>query len=131
MTAPGPSATPPAWCVLGHGEGGRTRLTSLGADGGVLGQEETDPASLPALVGRWEAEHSPRWVWSDAASWYPRLLAAGVTLERCHDLRLIHRILFGIFQSGIHRLGNALFKKHGIPHVGQRSGNAPGTSQGQ
>ena len=93
MTAPGPSATPPAWCVLGHGEGGRIRLTALEPDGAVLGQDETDPAALPSLVGRWEAEHSPRWVWSDAASWYPGLLAAGVTLERCHDLRLIHRIL--------------------------------------
>ena len=93
MTAPGPSATPPAWCVLGYGEGGRIRLTALEPDGAVLGQDETDPAALPSLVVRWEAEHSPRWVWSDAASWYPRLLAAGVTLERCHDLRLIHRIL--------------------------------------
>src|SRR5699024_3605794 len=48
---------------------------------------------LPALVAGLEAAHRPRWVWSDAAVWYPRLLAAGVTLERCHDLRLVHRIL--------------------------------------
>src|SRR5699024_4039358 len=33
------------------------------------------------------------WVWSDTTAWYPRLLAAGVTVERCHDLRLVHRIL--------------------------------------
>jgi DNA polymerase I len=79
--------------VLGRGDGGRTRLLALDADGTPLGSEEAAADGLVALVGRYEAEHSPRWVWSDAAAWYPRLLAAGVTLERCHDLRLIHRIL--------------------------------------
>ena len=35
----------------------------------------------------------PRWLWNDTASWYPPLLAAGVRVERCHDLRLCHAIL--------------------------------------
>ncbi len=35
----------------------------------------------------------PRWVWADTSSWYPRLLAAGVRVERCVDLRLSHAIL--------------------------------------
>ncbi len=35
----------------------------------------------------------PRWVWSDTSSWYPRLLEAGVRIERCVDLRLSHAIL--------------------------------------
>ncbi|QJU54620.1 bifunctional 3'-5' exonuclease/DNA polymerase [Herbiconiux sp. SALV-R1] len=39
-----------------------------------------------------EAAH-PRWVWNDTAAWYPRLLAAGVRVERCVDLRLCHAIL--------------------------------------
>jgi len=39
-----------------------------------------------------EREH-PRWVWDDTARWYPRLLAAGVRVERCVDLRLCHLIL--------------------------------------
>lgn len=34
-----------------------------------------------------------RWVWPDTASGYPRLLAEGVRVERCHDLRLCHTIL--------------------------------------
>lgn len=92
-TIPSPSDAPPAWCVLGHGEGGRSHLIALDADGRRLGAQEVAAAELPALVGRWESEHSPRWVWSDAAAWYPRLLAAGVTLGRCHDLRLVHRLL--------------------------------------
>lgn len=87
------SPAPPAWCVLGRGDGGRTRLVALDAQGAEIGDEEVMPHGLAALVSRWEAEHSPRWVWSDAAAWYPRLLAAGVTLERCHDLRLVHLIL--------------------------------------
>lgn len=91
---PAPAADlAPAWCALGRGDGGGTLLVALDQDGGRLATEEADAETLPALVARWETEHSPRWVFSDAAAWYPRLLAAGITLERCHDLRLVHRIL--------------------------------------
>jgi DNA polymerase-1 len=34
-----------------------------------------------------------RWVWDDTSRWYPRLLSAGVFVERCVDLRLVHAIL--------------------------------------
>ncbi len=34
-----------------------------------------------------------RWVWDDTTRWYPALLAGGVRVERCHDLRLCHAIL--------------------------------------
>jgi DNA polymerase-1 len=47
---------------------------------------------LAAEVARREADH-PRWVWDDTARWYPALLAAGVRVERCTDLRLCHAIL--------------------------------------
>jgi len=47
---------------------------------------------LPALVAARERAR-PRWVWDDTARWYPPLLAAGVRVERCHDLRLCHSIL--------------------------------------
>ena len=52
-------------------------------------------ADLPAFVRAREADESggPRWVWDDTARWYPPLLAAGVRVERCHDLRLGHRLL--------------------------------------
>ncbi|MBD8607873.1 bifunctional 3'-5' exonuclease/DNA polymerase [Aeromicrobium sp. CFBP 8757] len=50
---------------------------------------------LPALVAGREADpaEAPRWVWDDTARWYPALLAAGVRVGRCHDLRLAHRVL--------------------------------------
>ncbi|WP_205473336.1 bifunctional 3'-5' exonuclease/DNA polymerase [Nocardioides sp. SYSU D00038] len=52
-------------------------------------------AELPGLVAAREAEERdpPRWVWDDTARWYPPLLAAGVRVARCHDLRLAHHLL--------------------------------------
>lgn len=55
-------------------------------------QVEIALADLPTFVAGREAG-SPRWVWDDTARWYPDLLAAGVRVERCHDLRLCHRLL--------------------------------------
>ncbi|HEY0118884.1 MAG TPA: bifunctional 3'-5' exonuclease/DNA polymerase [Cellulomonas sp.] len=49
-----------------------------------------DGAAPHGVVGR---EAAPRWVWADTAAWYPRLLADGVRVERCLDLRLAHRVL--------------------------------------
>jgi DNA polymerase-1 len=54
--------------------------------------QEVALADLPAVVAEREPE-GPRWVWDDTARWYPPLLAAGVRVERCHDLRLCHRLL--------------------------------------
>jgi DNA polymerase-1 len=59
-------------------------------------------AALPAEVSRLEFTSGghpegegdrPRWVWDDTTTWYPPLLAAGVRVERCVDLRLSHAIL--------------------------------------
>ncbi|MCW2742718.1 MAG: polymerase family protein with 3-5-exonuclease and polymerase domain [Blastococcus sp.] len=47
---------------------------------------------LPGFVV--EHERAPvRWVWDDTTRWYPALLAAGVRVERCTDLRLAHAVL--------------------------------------
>ena len=56
------------------------------------GESELATADLPAYVAAREVE-APRWVWDDTARWYPPLLAAGVRIERCHDLRLGHHLL--------------------------------------
>lgn len=39
------------------------------------------------------ADPRTRWVWNDTRRWYPDLLAAGIEVARCHDLRLSHAIL--------------------------------------
>lgn len=69
-----------------------------GADGGPEGERSTElPAGdLAAFVREQESgEERPRWVWDDTRAWYPALLAAGVRVERCVDLRLCHAILRG------------------------------------
>lgn len=49
-----------------------------------------DDRAPRGVVGR---EAATRWVWADTSAWYPRLLADGVRVERCLDLRLAHRVL--------------------------------------
>lgn len=67
-------------------------LTELDDDGAVAASFLLDAADVPGDIARRERDR-PRWVWSDTTLWYPVLLAAGITIERTHDLRLCHRIL--------------------------------------
>ncbi|WP_277601791.1 bifunctional 3'-5' exonuclease/DNA polymerase [Brachybacterium saurashtrense] len=91
MTAPPPPGPP--LCVLGRAEGARIAVRTLAPGGTITAEQSCGTAELPALAARLEAESAPRWVLSDAAAWSPVLLRAGVTPARCHDLRLVHRIL--------------------------------------
>lgn len=49
--------------------------------------------ALPGEVARLESSVGPRWVWRDTSEWAPGLLAQGVRVARCHDLRLCGAIL--------------------------------------
>ena len=51
------------------------------------------PAAELAAYVRRRADDQVRWVWDDTTRWYPALLAAGVRVERCWDLRLNHAVL--------------------------------------
>ncbi|GAA1784176.1 bifunctional 3'-5' exonuclease/DNA polymerase [Agromyces lapidis] len=78
--------------AIGTAPRGRVALVDLADPSqplAVLG-----PAGLPAAVAELERQR-PRWVWSDARRWYPALLAAGVRVERCHDLLLGGAIVEG------------------------------------
>ena len=55
-------------------------------------RRELPMADLASYVGEREVD-APRWVWDDTVRWYPALLAAGVRVQRCHDLRLGHHLL--------------------------------------
>ncbi len=55
-------------------------------------EHEVPLADLATYVRQRERDR-PRWVWDDTARWYPPLLAAGVRVERCHDLRLGRQLL--------------------------------------
>jgi DNA polymerase I len=63
------------------------------ADGGPGGPlPRLAAADLAGFVRAWEQE-PVRWVWDDTTRWYPALLAAGVRVERCTDLRLTPAVL--------------------------------------
>ncbi|WP_249522475.1 bifunctional 3'-5' exonuclease/DNA polymerase [Modestobacter marinus] len=47
----------------------------------------------PELPGFVRQHPHTRWVWDDTTRWYPQLLAAGVRVERCTDLRLSRALL--------------------------------------
>jgi DNA polymerase-1 len=61
-------------------------------DGAAAGTTRVPAEELPAFVRERELE-PVRWVWDDTTRWYPALLAAGVRVERCTDLRLSHAVL--------------------------------------
>ena len=98
------SDSPPASCVLGRAGADRVAVVDLDAGGSVVERTELAEAQLPEFVRARETESRgsgtrepgrtpPRWVFSDTPKWYPPLLAAGVSIDRCHDLRLAHAIL--------------------------------------
>ncbi|GGH36092.1 bifunctional 3'-5' exonuclease/DNA polymerase [Microbacterium album] len=78
--------------VLAHArDSGIVAIALDGAD--ERGRRPLTAGELPAWVAAREADRSVRWVWASTARWYPVLLAAGVRVQRCHDLRLSHAIL--------------------------------------
>jgi len=86
------AAEPAAWVVLGRSPHGATALL-LDADAAQSARVELDDGELASWITDVETAHAPRWVWNDTARWYAPLLAAGVRVARCHDLRLCHAIL--------------------------------------
>jgi DNA polymerase I len=66
------------------------RARSFDAAAGATADEPV--SQLAEFVAVREQEH-PRWVWDDTRRWYPHLLAAGVRVERCVDLRLSDAII--------------------------------------
>ncbi|GGE84411.1 bifunctional 3'-5' exonuclease/DNA polymerase [Mycetocola zhadangensis] len=78
--------------VLGGSPTGRVTLTEVDSAGVVLTTLPLSHTELLAEVARREPSR-PRWVWDDTSQWYPALLSADLTVERCHDLRLCHNIL--------------------------------------
>lgn len=64
-----------------------TRVTA-----GALAQWVAAAEDAVGTASDASADH-PRWVWNDTVAWYPSLLAAGVRVDRCVDLRLCHAIL--------------------------------------
>ncbi|MGX1368396.1 DNA polymerase-1 [Streptomyces canus] len=78
--------------ALAPTEDGGAEVAPLGGDGLPAGpvRRERDPAE--AVRARPEVA---RWVWRSTAEVYPRLLAAGVRVERCYDIEDAETLLLG------------------------------------
>ena len=81
-----------SWIVLGR-EGDDAVAAVLGPDGAERDRIALRAAKISDWVAAAEAAGPVRWVWGDTPRWYADLLAAGVRVARCHDLRLCHAIL--------------------------------------
>lgn len=87
----GPHENGAVHVVVGAGAQGRIVLADPEGDSGPLA--DVEPEMLAEAVRAIEARDHPRWVWTETRRWYPRLLEAGVRVDRCHDLRLCGAIL--------------------------------------
>ncbi|MFV0128530.1 bifunctional 3'-5' exonuclease/DNA polymerase [Streptomyces sp. HMX112] len=79
------------WALHGT-EGGGARLVPLGRDGLPAGPVLSEPDLVQAVRAR---PGVGRWVWRSTAEVYPRLLAAGVRVERCYDIEDAEQLLLG------------------------------------
>ena len=68
------------------------RLQPVALDATPVGALEAVPDLAAAVAARERAE-SPRWLWAATGALYPRLLQAGVRVDRCHDLELTESLL--------------------------------------
>ncbi|GAA3014542.1 DNA polymerase I [Streptomyces fulvorobeus] len=73
-------------------EGGGALLAPLGGDGLPAGPVLAEPDLVEAVRSRPDVV---RWVWRSTADIYPRLLAAGVRVERCYDVECAELLLLG------------------------------------
>ena len=85
--------SPPHWCAIGRNGNGELVAVEADEPGGRSVEHRVPENELAPFIAAREAEGPRRWVWHDTAAVYPALLAAGVRVERCHDLRLCHQIL--------------------------------------
>ncbi|MET9514975.1 bifunctional 3'-5' exonuclease/DNA polymerase [Streptomyces sp. NPDC002994] len=88
------------WAVAAT-DGGGALLVPLGRDGRPAGDVREEADLVAAVRSR---PSVGRWVWRSTAEIYPRLLAAGVRVERCYDIEDAESLLLG--HEG----------RHGEPH---------------
>ncbi|MCT4354569.1 bifunctional 3'-5' exonuclease/DNA polymerase [Streptomyces sp. Je 1-79] len=80
------------WALAAEAEGDGARLVPLGPDGLPAGPVLREPDLVEAVRSR---PGVARWVWRSTAEVHPRLLAAGVRVERCYDIEVAEGLLLG------------------------------------
>lgn len=78
--------------ALATTESGGARLVPLDGAGLPTAPVVTEPDLAEAVRSR---PGVTRWVWRSTTEIYPRLLAAGVTVERCYDIEAAESLLLG------------------------------------
>ncbi|MEU8678967.1 bifunctional 3'-5' exonuclease/DNA polymerase [Streptomyces sp. NPDC048560] len=78
--------------ALATTEGGGAVLAPLDRDGLPAGPVHAEPDLVRAVRSRPDVT---RWVWRSTTEVYPRLLAAGVRVERCYDVECAELLLLG------------------------------------
>ncbi|QDQ12876.1 bifunctional 3'-5' exonuclease/DNA polymerase [Streptomyces spectabilis] len=78
--------------VIGADEDGGVLVGAVGDDGRLLGPAVREAGVVEAVRRR---AGVGRWVWRSTADVYPRLLAAGVRVERCYDVEAAEALLLG------------------------------------
>ncbi|NGO41910.1 bifunctional 3'-5' exonuclease/DNA polymerase [Streptomyces ureilyticus] len=79
------------WALAPAEEGG-AELAPLGPDGLPAGPVVKEPDLVTAVRTRPQVA---RWVWRATGEVYPRLLDAGVRVERCYDIEVAENLLLG------------------------------------
>ncbi|MEU8948038.1 bifunctional 3'-5' exonuclease/DNA polymerase [Streptomyces sp. NPDC048489] len=79
------------WAV-GPTEDGGAELAPLGSDGLPAGPVRREADLVEAVRARPDVV---RWVWRSTAGVHPRLLAAGVRVDRCYDIEAAENLLLG------------------------------------
>ncbi|GAA1592799.1 bifunctional 3'-5' exonuclease/DNA polymerase [Kribbella hippodromi] len=79
------------WAIAPEGGRGAV-LVRLRGDGSVAGEVLHEADLVAAVASRPSVS---RWVWRSTAEVYPRLLAAGVRVERCYDIENTEGLLLG------------------------------------
>jgi len=82
MVAVAPDGAGGGWCALL-------------ADDGTAAGAAWHTTDLIAAVAEHERRDRPRWLWPSTAAVYPRLVRAGVRVDRCHDHELTEALLLG------------------------------------
>ncbi|MEU5220885.1 bifunctional 3'-5' exonuclease/DNA polymerase [Streptomyces sp. NPDC020807] len=80
------------WALAPEPEGNGAQLVPLGPDGLPAGPVRHESDLVTAVRSRPDVT---RWVWRATAEVYPRLLAAGVRVERCYDVEDAEQLLLG------------------------------------
>ncbi|MFJ9807758.1 bifunctional 3'-5' exonuclease/DNA polymerase [Streptomyces sp. NPDC101158] len=80
------------WALAPEPEGDGALLVPLGGDGLPAGEVRREADLVAAVRSRPDVA---RWVWRSTAEVYPRLLAAGVRVERCYDIEDAEQLLLG------------------------------------